>query len=158
MRYWLKDMFIKVGYVMNENVKRLWALANAILMVAVLIFLAVWPEHFFIIGDGHRFIEVFVLLVIASSASFLLVLFISSFIAIQKGKECKGSSIFHLIGSMLSLLFLMAVKVLADEIAHEWNLVSEKVMQHGEFWIIYACLGLVLGFMLLVGIKKDKYS
>ena len=150
MRCWLKDMFIEVGYVMNENVKRLWALTNAILMVAVLIFLAVWPERFFVVGDEHRFIEVFVLLAIASSASFLFVLFISSFIAIQKSKECKGSSIFHLIGSMLSLLFLMAVKVLADEIAHEWNLVSEKVMQHGEFWIIFACLGLVLGFMLLV--------
>jgi len=51
-------------------------------------------------------------------------------------------------------LFLMAVKVLADEIGHEWRIVAEKVSQHGEFWIMYTCLGLVLGFMVLVGLRK----
>lgn len=139
---------------MNENVKRIWALANSILLVFVLVSLAIWPERFFVISDERRPIEIFVFLVIVSSATFLLTLFISSFISIQKSRECKGDTIFYLIGSMLTLLFLMAVKVLADEIGHEWNLVAEKVTQHGEFWLMYACLGLVLGFMAVVGLKK----
>ena len=141
---------------MNDNVKRIWALANSILLVFVLISLAIWPERFFVIDDERRPIEVFVFLVIVSSATFLLTLFISSFISIQKNKECKGDAIFHLMGSMLTLLFLMAVKVLADEIGHEWKLIAEKVSQHGEFWLMYACLGLVLGFMVLVGWKRSR--
>jgi|GEM_PF-6381875 len=140
---------------MNDNVKRIWALTNSILLGFVMISLAIWPERFFVIGGEPRPIEVFVFLVIVSAATFLLTLFISSFIIIQKSKECKENTIFYLIGSMLTLLFLMAVKVLADEIGHEWRIVADKITQLGEFWLMYACLGLVLGFMALVGIKKE---
>lgn len=141
---------------MNKNTQRIWAIANSVLMIFVLISLAIWPERFFILGDERLPVEIFVLLVIVSSAAFLFILFITSFMSIQRSKECKGETIFNLIGSMLSLLFLMAVKVLADEIGHEWIPETGSVTHHGEFWIMYACLGLVLGFMMLTGLKKKS--
>ena len=149
---------LTTGRFMNKKLKRIWALSNSVLMIFVLFCLAIWPERFFVIGDERRSIEIFVVIVMLFSTIFLLTLFISSFVTIQRSKECEGTTIFHLIGSMLSLLFLMAVKVLADEIGHEWVLGMEKVTQHGEFWIMYACLGLVLGFMVLVGLKKPMIS
>jgi len=142
---------------MNNKLKRIWALINSALLIPVLICLVILPKRFFVIGDGRNLIEMFVVLVIISSATFLLVLFISSFMTIQRSKECEGLTIFHLIGSMLSLLFLMAVKVLADEIGHEWNPMTEKVTQLGEFWLMYAFLCLVLAFMAFVGLKKERF-
>ena len=142
---------------MSDNVRRIWAIANSTLLCFVLIFLAIWPERFFVIGPERRPIEIFVLLVIVSSATFLLVLFISSFMTIHRSTKCHGNTIFELIGSMLSLLFMMAVKVLADEIGHELNMAAETVSQHGEFWIMLAFLVLVLGFMAFVGLKKESY-
>lgn len=141
---------------MNNNIKRIWALTNSVLLVLVLVCLAIWPERFFIIGRERRPVEFFVFFTIVSTAVLLLTLFITSFMNIQRNRECKEVSIFHLIGSMLSLLFLMAVKVLADEIGHEWIPEAGNVTQQGEFWIMYACLGLVLGFMLRLGLKSNK--
>ncbi|MCK4813935.1 MAG: hypothetical protein KAT14_08370 [Candidatus Marinimicrobia bacterium] len=102
------------------NIQKNWALFNAISLIATLLIIPFYAEKIFVIEGNLSFPEIFILFAMTSSAVFLFTLFITSFMTIQRNKECKGLSIFYLLGSLLSLLFFMVVKVMSDEVAHEW--------------------------------------
>jgi cell division protein FtsW (lipid II flippase) len=139
---------------MNENLKRIWSYANAVLLLIAIITFMVWPEKYFLSEDQNNMPEIFVMLTLISTAAFLFTFFISSFITIQRSRECNGNVIFYLLGSLLSILFLMVIKVMSDEIAREWLPAERTVYQHGEFWLLISSMGLILVFLFIVGSKK----
>ena len=143
---------------MNENLKRIWSYSNAILLVISTGMVMIWPERFFVADDQVNVTEIFVILTFVFTAVFLFAFFISSFITIQRSKECKGNVIFFLLGSLLSILFLMVVKVMSDEITHEWIPDKRTIFQYGEFWLLISAMGLVLIFLFMVGSKKKDLT
>ncbi len=135
--------------------KKIWSMINALLLVLIFLLILLVPERLFVFDNNLCVFEIAVIVVLLSNALFFLVNFILSFVKIQRVKPCMGSAIFDLLLSGFSILLLMVIKVMSDEIAREWDPMSASIWSEGEFFILLVAFLMIMAVQLINYIRRE---
>mgnify|MGYP000598524822 CR=1 FL=1 len=136
---------------MLESGKRIWSFINSILLVLILVLILLAPEKIFIIDNHISLLEKILFLSLVSNAVYFIITFTLSFVKIQRVRPCMGFTVFNLLGSGFSIVLLMIIKVMSDELAHEWQSQNSSIWSEGEYFI------LIISFLLMLAIQIPAY-